>query len=288
MKPRDVLLALLIMLMWALNFPISKLAFADFPPILFMAVRFALVALLICPFRRLPRDKLAQILLISVTLGTFHFSLMFSGLSRLEAATASLLVQSQVIFAALLAVVIFKDRMSRRMIAGMAIAFLGVALIAGQPRFTGDPLPVLMILGASFAWAVANIQFKKIGAIDGFALSGWMAFFACPQLALLSLLLEHGQLAAIAQAGWHGWGGVVYGAVAVTIVSYGMWYPLVRKYPVNQVMPFTLLVPALAVGVSYVILGERLDWQAMLGGAATIAGVAIIVLRRPASRAPAR
>jgi O-acetylserine/cysteine efflux transporter len=53
-------------------------------------------------------------------------------------------------------------------------------------------------------------------------------------------------------------------------------------------MPFTLLVPALAVGVSYVILGERLDWPAMLGGAATIAGVAIIVLRRPAARAAAR
>src|SRR5438270_10642674 len=47
MKPRDVLLALTVMAMWALNFPISKLGFQDFPPILFMALRFALVAMLL-------------------------------------------------------------------------------------------------------------------------------------------------------------------------------------------------------------------------------------------------
>src|ERR1700687_3793664 len=76
MTPRDVLLALLVMAIWALNFPISKLAFSEFPPILFMAVRFALVALLICPFRRLQLAKLRPIVLVSVTLGTFHFVLM--------------------------------------------------------------------------------------------------------------------------------------------------------------------------------------------------------------------
>jgi O-acetylserine/cysteine efflux transporter len=269
-----------VMAIWALNFPISKLAFSEFPPILFMAVRFALVALLICPFRRLPLAKLRPIVLVSVTLGTFHFGLMFTGLSRTDAATAALLVQSQVPFAALLAAFFFKDRVTPRLLAGMLIAFLGVALIAGEPRFNGDPWPALMILAAAFAWAVANLQFKQIGAIDGFALSGWMALFAAPQLFCISLLIERHQFFAVTHAGWRGWGGIVFGAVAVTILSYGMWYPLMRKYPVNQVMPFTLLVPALAVGASYLILGELLDWQALVGGLATLAGVAVIVLRR--------
>ena len=225
MRPRDALLALLVMLLWALNFPISKLALTEFPPILFIAVRFAAVALLVCPFRRLPSGKAVPILLVSVTLGTFHFGLMFTGLSRLDAATASLLIQSQVLFAALLAVVVFKDRLTPRMLAGMALALVGVALIAGQPRFGSDPMPVLMILAASFAWAVANLQFKSIGPIDGLALSGWSACFACPQLVVLSLLLERDHGAAIVGSGWLGWGGVAYGAVVVTIVSYGIWYP---------------------------------------------------------------
>lgn len=280
MKPRDVMLALVVMLVWALNFPISKLGFADFPPILFMALRFAIVALLLCPFFRPPRAKLRQIVLLSVTLGTFHFSLMFSGLARTDSATAALLVQSQVPFAALLATVVFKDRISLRSMIGMAVALLGIALIVGEPRFGSDPVPVAMILGAAFAWAVANVQFKQIGAIDGFALTGWMAFFAWPQLLVLSLLLEDHQLAAIAGSGWHGWGAIAYGAIVITILSYGLWYPLMRRYAVNQVMPFTLLIPALTVAASYVILGDRLDWQSAVGGATTIVGVAVIVLRR--------
>jgi len=290
MKPRDVLLALVVMLVWALNFPISKLGFVDFPPILFMALRFAIVAALLCPFFHPPRAKLKQIMLVSVTLGTFHFSLMFSGLARTDSATAALLVQSQVPFAALLAALVFKDRLTARSIVGMAIALLGIALIVGEPRFGSDPLPVAMILGAAFAWAVANIQFKQIGPIDGFALTGWMAFFACPQLFVLSLILEDHHLAAITHAGWHGWGAVAYGAIVITILSYGLWYPLMRKYAVNQVIPYTLLIPPLTVAGSYLILGDRLDWQSVLGGATTIVGVAIIVLRRaPSPRsAPAR
>jgi len=92
MKPRDVLLALAVIVVWALNFPISKLGFVDFPPILFMALRFAIVAALLCPFFHPPRAKLKQIMLVSVTLGMFHFSLMFSGLARTDSATAALLV----------------------------------------------------------------------------------------------------------------------------------------------------------------------------------------------------
>jgi O-acetylserine/cysteine efflux transporter len=286
MKPRDVLLALTVMVVWALNFPISKLGFQDFPPILFMALRFAIVATLLCPFFHPPRAKLKQIVLVSITLGTFHFSFMFSGLARTDSATAALLVQSQVPFAALLAALFFEDRLTLRILLGMAISIAGVALIAGEPRFGSDPLPVAMILAASFAWAVANIQFKQIGTIDGFALTGWMAFFACPQLVILSLLLEDHHLSAITQAGWHGWGAIAYGAIVITIISYGLWYPLMRKYAVNQVVPYTLLIPALTVGASYLMLGDRLGWQSALGGATTIVGVAIIVLRRlPAAAA---
>src|SRR5260370_902242 len=116
------------------------------------------------------------------------------------------------------------------------ISKLGFALVVGEPRFGSDPLPVAMILGAAFAWAVANIQFKQIGPIDGFALTGWMAFFACPQLFVLSLILEDHHLAAITHAGWHGWGALAHGAIVITLLSYGLWYPLMREYTVHPVI----------------------------------------------------
>ena len=280
MRLADYAAALAVMVIWGLNFPISKLGMAELPPLLFVAVRFVLVAALICPLRPLPREKLAGVLQISFVLGSFHFTAMFTGISLLDGSTAALLSQSQVPFAALLAAIFFRDHLGWWRLLGMGVAFAGVVMIVGEPRFGNDLLPPLLILAGCFFWAFANILIKRLGSIDGFALSGWFSLFAAPQLLILSLLLEHGQGAALRAAGAAGWGGVVYGGLAVTILSYALWYPLIRRYPVNQTMPFTLLVPLFGVASSAAILGESLTWQTAVGGAATVAGVAIIVLRK--------
>lgn len=281
MRLVDYASTLVVMIIWGLNFPVSKIGVTELPPLLFMAVRFALVAALTCPFFPLPRDKLPGVLLLAFVLGSLHFTCMFVGLSLMDASTASLLVQSQVPFAALLAAIFFRDRLGWRRFLGLLVAFAGLVVIVGEPRFGSDPLPPLLILAASFFWAFANILIKRLGPIDGLALSGWLALFAAPQLLVLSLLIEGGQGAAMRAADWAGWGAVVFAGIAVTVVSYAMWYPLVRRYPVNQTMPFTLLIPLFAVASSAAILGDQLTVQTALGGGATILGVAIIVLRRP-------
>jgi len=276
----DYLIALGVMVIWGVNFPMAKLGLGELPPLLFMAVRFVMVSALICPFYPLPRDKLKGVLLLSFVLGSFHFPAMFIGISLMDGATASLLSQAQVPFAALLAAIFFRDRLGWRRLIGMTVAFAGVLIIVGEPRFGANLLPPGLILAASFFWAFANIVIKRLGPVDGFALSGWFALFAAPQLMVLSLLFEHGQGAALRNARWAGWGSLLYGALAVTIASYAMWYPLVRRYAVNQTMPFTLLVPIFGVASSALILGDHVNGQTALGGAATIIGVAIIVLRR--------
>ena len=65
------------------------------------------------------------------------------------------------------------------------------------------------------------------------------------------------------------------------MIGQGLWYRLVQRYQTNQVMPFTILVPVMAVVFGILLLGEALTWQLALGGAITICGVAIIVLRGP-------
>ena len=122
---------------------------------------------------------------------------------------------------------------------------------------------------------------KRLADVDGFALNGWMALFATPQLLLASLVLESGQWQAMAAASWQGWGSVVYQALVVVIFGYGLWYGLLRRHSVNQVMPFTLLVPLFGVLSGVMFLGEAVTWALAIGGLTTIAGVAIIVFRRP-------
>ncbi|CAO3422447.1 DMT family transporter [Azospirillum doebereinerae] len=281
MTLRHALQALLIMALWGLNFVVSKWALQEFPPMFLMFVRFVLVAALIVPFFRIPREKLLPIAALSVTLGSIHFPLMFNGLNGIDAATASLAVQAQVPFSSLLAALVFKDKLGWRRATGMAAAFAGVLVIAGEPRL-GNALPSLfMLLAASLAFAIASIQMKLIGSVNGFAVNGWMALMAAPQLLVLSLLFEHGQMESLANASWVGWGSIVYMAVAVTIVAYGLWYPLLSRYDVNQTMPYLLTVPVFGVAAGVLLMGDPLTVNLLLGGALTIGGVGIIVKRRP-------
>ncbi|AWK87504.1 DMT family transporter [Azospirillum thermophilum] len=283
MTLRHSLQALLVMALWGLNFVVAKWGLAEFPPLFIMFLRFTLVALLLVPFARVPRGRMLPIAALSVTLGTVHFPLMFNGLTGIDAATASLAAQAQVPFSSLLAAVVFKDKLGWRRALGMSTALAGIAVIAGEPRL-GDALPSLfMILGASLAFAVASIQMKKLGGLDGFALNGWMALMAAPQLLILSLLLEHGQIEAVRGASAWGWSAIVYMAVVVTIVAYGLWYPLLRHYDVNQTMPYLLTVPVFGVAAGVALMGDPVTLNLAIGGALTIGGVAVIVKRRPAT-----
>ncbi len=270
------------MALWGFNLVAAKLGMRELPPIFLIALRFALVALMLVWFVRPPWERMGRILALSVTLGGLHFSLMFTGLARVDASTAAIAIQLQVPFAALLAAWVFGDRLGWRRLSGMLVAFLGVALIAGTPRVSQSLDGLGLVLAAGFVWAVAAIQIKRLGPINGFALNGWVALFAAPQLFLASLLVEGPHWEALARATWMGWGAILYMAVLVTIVGYGLWYRLLARYDVNQAMPFTLLVPVFGVLSGVLVLGEPLTWQMLIGGVLTLTGVALIVLRRPA------
>ncbi len=286
MKPVHVLLAVAVMFVWGLNFVVAKLGIQRFPPMFLIALRFTLVAALMVWFVRPPRERLWRVLGVSVTLGGLHFALMFTGLQRVDAGTAAIAIQLQVPFAALLAAIFFKDRFGWRRTLGTAVAFAGIGLIAGMPKVGENIGSLAMVIAAALVWATANAQIKALGEIDGFALNAWVAVFAAPQLFLASWLLESGQIAALRTADWIGWGAVVYMALVTTIGGYGFWYYLLGRYRMNQVMPLILLVPVFGVLSGVLFLDEALDWRILTGGALTVAGVGVIVLRRPRLVAP--
>lgn len=269
-------------LLWGFNFVVVKVGLQDLPPFAFVALRFTVSAVLLSPFLRWPRGNVLPLLLLSVTLGVLHFSLMFTGLRSIDVGTAAIAVQLQVPFAAILAAIAFNDKFGWRRLTGMAIAFAGVALIAGEPRFEGGIMPLVLVIAAACVWSIANIQIKHLGEnIEPLALNGWVSVLAAPQLALASLLFEDGQWQAIRSAHWLTWGSIAYQAVLVTMIGYALWYRAMQRYPVNQVMPFTLLVPIFGVASGVLALGEQITPMMIVGGAATIAGVGVIIVRRP-------
>lgn len=283
MPLRDLLLGLFVIAIWALNIIVIKVGVVELPPLLMTTLRFMLVALLLVPFYPVARVQLPFLLLLSFTFGSLHFALLFIGLAQAEAGTGALLVQMGTPFATLLAVVFLKERLGPKRIAGLLLSFAGVVVLAGGPTLP-SPLPLSILLMSAFAWAVSQLLIKRGPPIAPLALAGWVALFAVPQVALGSWLFESGQWQAIQQASWIGWGAMIYTAVMSSIVAYGIWYALLRRHPVNRVVPMTLLVPVLAVGLGALLMGDSLGFHKLMGGGLVIAGIALIVInvnRRP-------
>jgi len=92
----------------------------------------------------------------------------------------------------------------------------------------------------------------------------------------MSLVFESDQLLAIQRADWNVWGALAYIVLASSIAAYYLWYRLIARLTINQVVPFTLLAPIIGVAAGVLILGEAFTVYKVFGGILTIAGIALI------------
>lgn len=275
LAPLDTFWAALVIAIWGLNFVAAKIGLAQIPPLLMMALRFALVALLLVPFLRIQWGRMGRLAVISAVLG-LHYSLMFIGLNGVTAGAASIAAQLMVPFSAALAWVFFRERMAPRQMVGMAVAFVGVYVLGGDPAAAPELPYLLSVVASAFALALAVALIKRLGPMSLFTLNAWVSLLSAPQLMLASLAFEDDHMQVLAVADWRGWGAVVFMATLVTIVSHGLYYHLVRKYDLNRVVPLTLLTPVAAVALAVAILDETLTARLIIGGMLTVVGVAMI------------
>jgi O-acetylserine/cysteine efflux transporter len=72
---------------------------------------------------------------------------------------------------------------------------------------------------------------------------------------------------------------VLYSALFASLFAHTAYFALVHRYPVSSVAPLTVLGPVFSVGFAILFLGDVLDWRLLIGGAMTLTGVAVIVMR---------
>ncbi len=281
MRPSHIALCILVMAVWASNIAAARLAAAELPGWFLIAVRMTVIAVALLPFVGFPRAHLKKIFLLSITMGTVHFGFMFVALEDIHAGTAALIMQTSVPFAALLAWFAFSEPLGWARAFGIALSFAGVVLIVGEPRLAGGLVPVLMALASALCFAVANLQLRGLGGVSVFAINGWMAVFAIPQMLLISALTETGQWQALKAISWEAAVAILHMGIVVSIAGHGLWYLMVPKYRTNQTMPFSLLIPVFGVSFGALLLGEQIGLRTLTGGLVTIAGVAIVIFRKP-------
>ena len=285
MKTRELLLALLVPLTWALGFTVAKAALDEFPPLLLMSMRFFIAGLILVWFVPIPRHCLKDLFWISLVGSTVQYGLTFTGLSMIDASLGGIIVQLEVPFSVLLAVIIFRERPGLLRIIGMTVSFIGIALIAGKPSLSGQLEGILLTASGALVWAIGQIMYKRISSqIDGLTGIAWIGVIAAPQMLIGSMIFETGQVDALMNASWVGWASVVYLGLIMTVVGYGIWFTVLARNPVSHVMPVLLVLPVFTILFSVLLLGERPSLEVLLGGVTILAGVSLIVFSKSNTR----
>ncbi|HCX00011.1 MULTISPECIES: DMT family transporter [Pantoea] len=287
MALRHFFLVLMVVSIWAFNNVAVKWGLLELPPLFLTWMRFVVVAIVLIPFCRITRQQLPWLLALAFTFGFMHFSLLFVGMRYTDAGTGAIVVQLGTPVAMLLAMVVLKERLKAIQLVGIAISLSGVAVLSGSPTIPAWWVLVILLCSAT-GWAVSNLIVKKSPPIKPLTMTGWIAFLAVPIVGLSSFVMESHQFYALSQAGWRGWFGILYSAIASSIVAYTLWYGLLKKYNVNLIMPYSLLTPVLSVLMGIVVLGDSLNSFKIIGASLVICGTAIAVINVRSLRMHAR
>jgi O-acetylserine/cysteine efflux transporter len=276
--PKQTIMALSVPLLWGLGFVFAKGAINHFPPILLMAFRFSLTALVLVWFTPLPLGKFFQLFKIAIVAAAIQYSLTFTGVKGLEAGLASIIVQLEVPFLVILGALLLREKPGYKKWIGIAISFVGVAIMSQQDELSGSFISIALLLSGCFAWALGQVMIRKLKDVSGMQVTAWIAVFAAPQLFFMSAIFENGQLEAIKTANPLVWWTVLYLGLIMTCLGYYFWNTLIRHHDVSKVAPFLLLLPVFSVLGGNVFLGEAITLEKFYGGATILLGIGVIVL----------
>jgi O-acetylserine/cysteine efflux transporter len=282
MRPRHVLVGLAIALVWGVNFVFIDLGLRHFPPLLFAALRFALVAVPAVFVVPRPAVAVRWLVLVGLFLGAGQFGLLFTAMRLgLPAGLSSLVLQAQVIFTLILAAAVLRERPSRLALVGVGVAAAGMGIIALGRGTATALVPLLLALGAAASWGVANVCTRLARPPAGLGLLVWSSLVPPLPLLALSAVLEGPHAIAASFTAFHPDSvlGLAYVVAISTFGGFGLWNMLLRQYPASVVAPFTLLVPVFGMAAAGLALGERpapLEW---VGAVVVVAGLALLAFR---------
>ncbi|AZF30859.1 Permease of the drug/metabolite transporter (DMT) superfamily [Pseudomonas sp. R4-35-07] len=280
MPIRDSLVAVLVAFLWGAQVTAVKVGGQELPPILMVAMRFALMAVVLVPFCGVPkRHELLPVFLIASLVGALHFGLLYCGIARVDASTSAVAYQLATPFTLLLAFAVLKERIGVQVLAGIVIALVGVLTVLGGIGQGGELSGILLVIAAAFVFAVGTVLTKRWGPFNPMAISAWTALIAAPELLMVSAAVEGHAWGSVLTASTRAWAAVLYTAISGGLIGFGLWYWLLGRHAVQRLTPFLLLVPVFAVAVSQLLLHEGVSLSLIVGGVAVLVGVALCQVR---------
>jgi len=284
----EILAIMAVVVIWGVNNAAAKLATETLPPLLTGALRFAIAAACLIPFVRPPFPNWKSLLIIVGVGGPLHYGLIYLAFWLAhDVSPVSVAAQLWVPFTALFAFLLLGERLSRLALAGMGVAFLGVAWMTLDPHAIEDWKGILVGIAAAGAWALTTVVARRTTSIPPLKMQGLLALVALPTLAFASALFERGQWEAVRSADALVWASVLWAGLVSSVMATTLVFWLVQKREAGRVTPYLLATPVVSILIGWGFMGDRLTPQILAGSALTMGGVALVALAERGLRAGA-
>lgn len=274
---------LLLYLIWGLNWVVMKAANAYFPPLFFVACRFALGASLLLGWQRwrskrtLPLKELWPWLVLTGILQYAVSNVAAQiGMTEMKAGLAAMLNYTTPLWVALLAHFLLGERLTLWRFGGIMLSFVGIYLLMDGGGGGLSAYALLVILGA-VAWALAAVIMKrKLLGYDLLEIVAWQ--MAAGVVFLLGSLCFTGQGVVI-------WNFVsvfclLYNGVLASAIAFLLWAYILKQMEAGVAAISTLIVPIIGIMGGHILLGEEFTPTAIAGMVLTLLSIALVAYNK--------
>ncbi|CAH0273882.1 MULTISPECIES: EamA family transporter [Pseudomonas] len=285
MQKKHLVLAILVTLVWGVNFPITKLGLRSIDPFVLTGIRFALAAIPLVFFIKRPAIKFSYVVAYGFIFGLGMWGVINYGIQvGVSPGIASLIIQLSVFFTMGWGALLFKEKLRRAQLIGALLALVGLAGIISTQQGEHAILGVLLIVLSAVAWSVGNMIIKTSGVKEIFSFMVWASLFPPIPLFFIAWLMQGAapfenlqsslDLTAVLS--------IIFQVYLATHFAYWGWNSLLKLYPVSTVAPLSLLIPVFGIGSSMLIIGEHISIPNLISIAIIIMGLAVGLYRKSA------
>lgn len=280
MKKKDIVLAVLLVTIWGVNFTVIKIGLAGVPSMLLVALRYILTVFPAIFFIKKPKTEWKYIITYGLFVGVGQFACLFYAMEiGMPASIASIVLQIQSFISPILAMIFLNEKLKTKQIVGFIIVAIGLVVIGLANTTIGiNSIPftaIALTLLAPFFWAASNIVARIASdkaalqgeKLDMFSLVVWSGLIPPIPMLGIALMLDTPQTLWSVVTSLNGISifAILYLALGATLFGYGVWSVLLGKYPMNIVAPLPLTVPVIALLSARIVLNEQLSSMQWIG-----------------------
>ena len=281
MSPKHTALIILVMFFLGSAYPLGKFGLnTSINPILFGALRMGIVFLCLVPFCKIkvpPKKYFLPLIGFSIFMGAGVNMFLYLSLDVASIiAPITIGAQLAIPFAIIISSIFLSEGISFKKWILIFASFLGIILIAFDPKIVDEILGILLVFAMAFFYGLSQVFSRYLKELDVKFTNAFMGLVGFIILAIISQLFEGNVIHQIRSININGWLTLLYAGIIISILGHMMMFYLYKFFPVGKVLPFYALFPVFGLILTFFIFGEIPTIIMVSGGIIVITSVYLL------------